>query len=454
MDKKQKKLLKKFYKSLGLKRNATQEEINRAIWSYVKNPENDLSIVVLTEEQMNDEAFLKMLYDANIKCLEKFPPSETLKSSPSFMADIASTISYSFMDRESAYVGIARRGYSELFKDILNNPEFFEHLLIYFPNENVDRFIRKIIEDVEYDKDKAFKKYWDVRGDVFPKLSEKVLISQAKQFGSEFLLTAIYALKGNKELQIKIIEAAIERDGFEALRYLTSTGPKLYNPGQPLDFDIDTIMENKHLFIKACEIDGPEALKKFIYETLSPTKKYYHYKDPNDPHDEHTPDYTEMYDERYENLQQKLLADPQIQKALGVEKEKTVDKKSPIKANSTTKTMPTTTTSTATKTTSSKQKQTKKESVSNSKISSGKTSTTKIIKKSKSTKNKVSPEQPNVTPASTYAAAVEEQTINSTAKQANESISSATNGRRPGKIKKEQTIDIAKNNKPENHIEK
>ncbi|MBQ8430907.1 MAG: hypothetical protein IJX26_03075, partial [Clostridia bacterium] len=87
-----------------------------------------------------------------------------------------------------------------------------------------------------------------------------------------------------------ILESAIECDGFESLKYL----------------NVDQVLSNKNLIIKACRGEGRAYLAEYIHKTLSPNRET-SYMCHGELHE------YSHYDERYEEVQKALLNDSEIQ---------------------------------------------------------------------------------------------------------------------------------------------
>ncbi len=169
----------------------------------------------------------------------------------------------------------------EYYKSILRSPEFVEKLAIAFPEHNTLKEVYNAMCSEIIGIHLAEKNYYNLA----LSLSTEFLSSQAEKFGSECLKY----IPTNHPKFDGFVKAGIECDNFESLVHL----------------DINKVLENKDLIIKAYENSGNvKRLTKYLTDDLNPnrihlnTEPYYH---------EHI-----IFNENYAKVQLALLQDSEL----------------------------------------------------------------------------------------------------------------------------------------------
>ena len=283
--------LKKFHKSLRITKKYTNGEIDSTVIAHAKSMGKDLEYLWLTVSQMRDKEFLLKLYESNVKATRTNPPAfEELKSDNDFMFEYIK-LAYRYHQLDSvqavAPLSIVVRPYKELLLD----PVFLERLGREFPVQNIltefrDSFgvMRMVSKDTKSKIETTINM-----------LGEEYLIVGTKRHGAKF----VQELPVNHPLRLKLIELAIENDGFTALNLL----------------NIDEVYDNRKLIYKAYEKDGVQALWKYLTKTLSPNVERY-YMCHGDPH------YDCYFSKKNAEVQRKLFYDEKIWTILESERQK------------------------------------------------------------------------------------------------------------------------------------
>lgn len=302
--------IKKLLRKARVPRNATYEQTNACILHYVRNKANDFTKICLPKVQQNDPDFLLKLYNANLKMVHIAHPCWGcgLVENVDFMIEF---LKLADREKEEKRASMFTRSDKEKEADlaevileyipdsILENYKLMDRMISEFSSINTLRVIRKLMERRVYYSDFNFEARWEEMEREFKKfvyaLSVENLCTQARKWGSEVLSFLPKDMEGFN----KLVEAGIEKDGFRSLENL----------------DVDQILDNKELVIKAYERDGFMGLTNYINYGLSPSRT------------NAIPQYgKEMlefeHDERYAKVQKALLADEQIKSIYEQEEKK------------------------------------------------------------------------------------------------------------------------------------
>ena len=301
------KLVNKFLRMARVPKNATNEQTKACILHYVRRMKRDFWKVFLPDSLCNDPEFLLQLYKANLEMAYfQSPRGSKLLSNVDFMIEFVKLADKREMQ------GCMYRKESAL-KDILSyrekafeNPKFIERLAQEFPDVNVIKIIKEVInkrlrmwpkaEERQQAKEKINR--------IISSLPNELLCNQVKTFGLE----ALKLIPNDVSDFNKIVGVGIEKDGFEALRCL----------------DIEQVLENKDLVIKAYQKDGLDALNDYMNRTLSPERAI----DYGCHGELHT--YYE-FDARYAIVQRALLEDPDfMSEVFELEEQKKADPLKPL----------------------------------------------------------------------------------------------------------------------------
>lgn len=241
---------KKFFKRAKIKKDDNLSEINDKIICYVSKMGKRLDIdsVYLLENQLSDSKFMIKLFRANSDLILIFSNlNKNLTHNENFALDYLNIVLHKKLP-----VNIYHMAFSQ-FTNLLKNPTFLSKVIEKFSDFNIISIIYKLFVNVKEDSSK--QKYYNIICDI----PTQLLCEQARQFGCEVLLY----LPKNIPNYNKIISYAIEKDGFKALSYL----------------DIDNVIDNKELILKAYQLFGKEALSYYLEFSLNPIHKSVYVED-------------------------------------------------------------------------------------------------------------------------------------------------------------------------------
>ena len=246
--------------------------------------------VVLPDELRNDKAFLLDLYKANTCFTNWIKPTKEMQNDIDFMLEYVKC-SYEKSKNEytdSWHTSSEIKWAIENYEDLIRNPEFIEKLSKTFPNVNMIETLKRMIAGYSmnaiFDKEKQKKDKEDFQN-VIRGLSTETLCNHARLCGRSVIT---YIPKDIPSFA-QVVSAGIDKDGFDSLRYL----------------DVEQILDNKDLIIKAYAKDGFKEFKYYIESWLHPIRTYY-YMCHGEEHD------YSKYDERYDKVQKALMADKDI----------------------------------------------------------------------------------------------------------------------------------------------
>ena len=262
----------------------------------------------LTDEQLADPKFLLSLYKSNINMVNFVipnPKNKALQDNIDFMIKYVKfkhskeMIDYPQSDDYRSQTILAR--ITEKYDIAMANPKFIVRLAKVFPKNQIIPLIKNALLPCRwFGKDKKELEALDQERyrECLSNLPVELLCDQVRKF-SEHALKEIPNEIPNFN---QVVSVGIEINGFRSLKRL----------------DITQVLDNIDLIIKAYEKDGIRLLCEYIQHFLSPIRTH----DCMCHGDEH-------YDKRYEEVQETLLASPEIQTVL--KKEKLIVKKKEVK---------------------------------------------------------------------------------------------------------------------------
>lgn len=279
-------LITAFHKKIGVTKEDSQEEINHKTLKYVRENQDKQQLfeVILTDKQYEDCEFLLAVYRANPVLAILKQPREQHENNAYFMVEYLKVLLKGY---ESSPLGgqpytiedcLSKR----IFAKTLRNFSFLERLSKEFPEENIVKYLTKIQYDLyEYPPQNRVEK-------ICSQLSNEFFQAQVSRFGAG-------ALKHlpPKMINGELVSLGIKQDGFDSLKFL----------------NIDSLLDNKGLILLATKHDGAAALKDYIYKSLSPNREH-NYWCHGEPH------LDRYYSLRHKTIQDKLIADPEIQQIL------------------------------------------------------------------------------------------------------------------------------------------
>lgn len=227
-------------KRLGLKQDASYEEINDAMILWAENHKDIRSAyeITLSDEQQHDSEFLTRLYDANPTYIHHHKPHVDLHKNHEFIINCIRRI----------YEGRTEK---------VDNPTFFDHsVACVFPFKNTREFgnsdfinamLRAFPEQDIISTAKVYNTDWSFRPSVrtdkdndfyetLKKVDGELLVNSAKRFGRSL----VGQIPADHEQYMDILSAGIEHDGFSTLSLLPVT----------------SLYANKDLIRKSFEIYG------------------------------------------------------------------------------------------------------------------------------------------------------------------------------------------------------
>ena len=265
-----------------------------------------------TDEQLADPNFLLGLYRANSNMVNferPNPKNEELQNNIDFLIEYIKLkhskemMGHKNDDRHWAQTEL--KWAVEKYEKAMSNPEFIIRLAEAFPNQEIVPLIKECLikchiwgNDIKQKEEQDRARYKECLSN----LPIEFLCDQVRKYSWHTLNEIPNDIPNFNQL----VSAGIETNGFRSLDR----------------FDITQVLDNKDLIIKAYEKDGIKALIGYIQHTLSPRRTHY-YMCHGEEHD-----YT-TYDKRYEEVQEALLASPEIKAVF--DKEKLVSKTREVK---------------------------------------------------------------------------------------------------------------------------
>lgn len=291
------KRIKKFWRKIKVSKNDTREQIDQKIINFVSklNPNYEYYWkIAFTDEQWNDAKFLINVYRTNPTLTNSKPINgdSELQNNLDFMFEYVklsyNTIVDGFTKENNStdWESYHLKSILKKYPIAMRNQEFVNLIAYEFKNVNLTEVLIDSINTsyVSFDLE-AIKREKEEFKKIISNLPTDVLIREAKKYGFKMIC---YLPKETPNL-VEIIGAGVEKDGFASLEKL----------------DVEKVLANKHLVIKAYEVSGIRELNTYINQTLSPNRTKY-YMCHGEPYD-----YT-YFDEKYVNVQKTLKYDPEI----------------------------------------------------------------------------------------------------------------------------------------------
>lgn len=284
--------IKRTLRKARVPKDATPEEVNSKLISYVAGLKIDFYTLRFTDEQLADPDFLLGLYRANINMVDfqsPNPENEDLQSNINFMIEYIKLKHAKKMREHTDEKYWAQQELEWIvqhYKKAMSNPAFVERLAQEFIDIKIVPLVKNSVKRVEsyFNTEKEQEDEESFRKCILG-LPTELLCRQARRYGSVYLNDIPKDIPNFNQ----IVSAGIENDGFKSLCKL----------------DITQVLDNKDLIIKAYQKDGIRALEGYISCSLSPNRTLYYMCHG----EEHS--YT-SYNERYANVQKALNEDAQI----------------------------------------------------------------------------------------------------------------------------------------------
>lgn len=283
------KRVKRLYRKAKIKDGDIQDQINAKILDYFKNGRWDLK-VGLPKDLRTDPMFLLSLFKAAPRTIYIYAPrkeDKELLTNVSFMTEYVKL--RVLRDTElyySMHIDSLLRSAFVTYRDAVMIPEFVVKIAEEFPNADVVAAIKDAVITHRYYMDKKEEKqHYEEYKALLNSLPKELLIREVSKFGEK----ALSKLPSSLPYYTELISAGIEKDGFVSLNRL----------------DVDQILDNKDLIIKAYEKEGGQALRNYIVNTLSPNRERY-YICHEEPH------FYTAFSEKHKNVQEALAKDPEI----------------------------------------------------------------------------------------------------------------------------------------------
>ena len=301
--------IKRTLRKARVPKDATLEQAKVYLIHYVSKVKQNFHKIIFPDELLADSNFLLDLYRANSKMLIFKRPNSELQENIDFMIEyLKIKLAYEMMDHQhddTRWSQTELEMATEKYVKAMANPEFIVRLAEAFPNNQIIPLIKKSLmpyrwfgKDLEEEKAQDLARYKECLSN----LPIELLCEQVRKFGDDTLKDIPNDIPNFTQL----ISVGIETNGFRSLDRL----------------NITQVLDNKDLIIKAYKKDGIQALISYIQHTLSPRRTCY-YMCHGEEHD-----YT-TYDKRYEEVQEALLASPEIQTVF--KKEKLIAKMKEVK---------------------------------------------------------------------------------------------------------------------------
>lgn len=292
------KLIDKFLRMARVPKNATYEQTCACILHKVRNMKRDLWKVKLPDAQMNDPDFLLKLYKANpgMTFWHRYSINKHLQSNADFMIGFAKWADVSQVKQnEKSKITDANNDFRKMnlkltltdCKYAMENPEFVARLAREFPFLNVVELIKETTEkDLgAFAKEEERQKARENFERIISKVPNEILCNQVRAFKHRAMIDIPNTVPDFN----KLVEIYVEEEGFHALSYL----------------DIEQVLDNKPLIMKAYQKEGVRALARYIHNSLSPSRTEYYFCHGEEH--EHT-----TFDGRYLTVQQALMQDEEI----------------------------------------------------------------------------------------------------------------------------------------------
>ncbi len=299
-EKTSKKNIAKFQKKAKITKDDTYAEANEKIYAYVSKMKRNFYKVYLTDEQKKDPEFLLNLYYSNINLVNwKKPDSRyyELQVDVDFMINFIK-LAYKYETKnydKNKFYECTLKQILDPYKTAMSNPKFVEKLAGEFPQANIIELLYKVSIPNYYVSERMRLPYKKIFKNCVFGLPKELVLSEAKKHGYD----SIYRIPNDLPYFNEVVGAGIEKDGFVSLTQL----------------DIEQVLNNIPLIIKAYEKDGINELHRYIKFKLSPDREYCRMC-----HDEvHT---NTIYDERYKKVQDALLENAQIKEIFAKEEAK------------------------------------------------------------------------------------------------------------------------------------
>ncbi len=309
LEKQKQRDIKRFLRKARVPKQTTYEEIQACILHYVRRMKRDFWKVALPDSLRNDPKFLLELYNANLEMTRLQRPSfynEEIQNNVNFMIEFLKlSTKRAIKGREqdspqyqNDHIQMELMSILRNYKTSMGNPKFVEKLAQEFSYVNIVKVIDASIRgcgSLVITHEDALKREEKAKI-MLSVLPNELLCNQARTFGYEALTLIPNEIPDFN----KVVSAGIEKDGFKAL----------------LCLDIEQVLDNKPLVIKAYQKGGVEELAFYINKNMSPTRtRSYMCHDEDHVYFE--------YDERYAKVQKALLEDEEIKAIFEKEKQKT-----------------------------------------------------------------------------------------------------------------------------------
>jgi hypothetical protein len=224
-------------KKLGLKPNATYEEINDAMLLWAENHKDFRSAyeITLSDEQQHDAEFLTRLYDANPTYIHHHKPHVDLHKNHEFIINCIRRIYEGRTEKVDNPTFFSHSVACVFpFKNTreFGNPEFINAMLRAFPEQPIIALVQSYSYEwsfkpsVRTDNDNNFY-------ETMKKVNGDLLAESARRFGRPL----VGKIPADHEQYMDILSAGIEKDGFDTLSLLPVT----------------SMYENKNLIRKSFE---------------------------------------------------------------------------------------------------------------------------------------------------------------------------------------------------------
>lgn len=305
--------IKRTLRKARVPKDATPEQVKAYLIHYVSRLKKDFYKLIFPDELLADPNFLLGLYRANINMIDfqrPNPKNEALQDNIDFMIEYVklrhSKEMMGHQNGESSWAQTELKWAVEKYDKAMANPEFIVRLAETLPNQEIIPLIKEsVCKTYHYfDKEKEQKEAQDLARykECLSNLPIEFLCDQVRKYSWHTLNEIPNDITNFNQ----VVSAGIETNGFRSLDRL----------------DITQVLDNIDLVIKAYEKDGIQKLGEYIQHSLSPRRTHY-YMCHGEEHD-----YT-TYDKRYEEVQEALLASPEIQTVF--KKEKLIAKMKEVK---------------------------------------------------------------------------------------------------------------------------
>lgn len=283
-------------------KDATPEQVKAYLINYVSKGKLDYWKMRFSDEQLADKDFLLSIYRANpnMTLYSKFYPDKELQDDVDFMIEYIKIRHRQEMighpKDESNWAQTELKWAVEKYDRAMSNPEFVVRLAEAFPNQQIIPLIKEcLIKYYGFDLNRKQKEEQDQARykKCLSSLPVELLCDQVRKYG----WWALDEIPNDIPNFNQMVSEGIEINGFRSLERL----------------DIRQVLDNIDLVVKAYEKDGIQKLGEYIQHTLSPRRTHY-YMCHGEEHD-----YT-TYDKIYEEVQEALLASPEIKDILKKEK--------------------------------------------------------------------------------------------------------------------------------------